>query len=436
VSEAAAEGIERALDVVLAEPVRQRLVQIASELLGRLPVDEVPASLRAVARFTPAKRSRLGGVALAAALDADPEFRARVAEAVAETSPQLVASLREGVSTAASDPVDTAVVAYLVRQDGWPDVVADATARWFGERATRAASTEEHTRLRTEITELRARLKAEAARVRGVMASAGADAAAESERVRRALRARTGELRAAERVRDEALAAIDEARRQLAANDAAHDAEARRLRSRVGELERAVEAARRDTRTARDVDDVRLRLLIETLTDAAAGLRRELSLPAATLRPADTVSSAAGATSTHTATDPAALDRLLDLPQVHLIIDGYNVTKTGYPGLPLVDQRVRLIGSMAALQARSAIEVTIAFDGSAKPPSQPRVPRGVRVLFSAAEELADDLIRRLVLAEPIGRPVVVVTSDQQVVADVRRTGAWTVRSAVLLNRLS
>jgi predicted RNA-binding protein with PIN domain len=57
------------------------------------------------------------------------------------------------------------------------------------------------------------------------------------------------------------------------------------------------------------------------------------------------------------------------------------------------------------------------------------------VLFSAASETADDLIRRLVSAEPHGRPVVVVTSDQQVQRDVQRSGAWVVPSSVLLRRL-
>jgi predicted RNA-binding protein with PIN domain len=58
------------------------------------------------------------------------------------------------------------------------------------------------------------------------------------------------------------------------------------------------------------------------------------------------------------------------------------------------------------------------------------------VIFSAPEEIADDVIRRLVAAEPPGRPVLVATSDQQVVADVQRDGAWTVPSVVLLARLS
>ncbi|MDT4947766.1 MAG: hypothetical protein QOJ37_361, partial [Pseudonocardiales bacterium] len=133
--------------------------------------------------------------------------------------------------------------------------------------------------------------------------------------------------------------------------------------------------------------------------------------------------------------DPAALDHLLALPNVHVVIDGYNVTKTGYGELSLAEQRTRLVGALAPLVAQSGAEVTVAFDGGAKPPAQPATPRGVRVLFSAADEIADDLIRRLVAAEPPGRPVVVVTSDRQVVADTARDGAWSVPSAVLLARL-
>ena len=144
---------------------------------------------------------------------------------------------------------------------------------------------------------------------------------------------------------------------------------------------------------------------------------------------------AGGAPTRRTAGDVVDLDRLLGLPQVHVVVDGYNVTKTGYPELPLADQRARLIASLAAVQGRTGVEMTVVFDGGARPPAQPRTPRGVRVLFSAPDEIADDLIRRLVAAEPPGRPIVVVTSDQAVVTDVARAGAWTVPSAVLLERL-
>jgi predicted RNA-binding protein with PIN domain len=352
---------------------------------------------------------------------------------VSEAFPQLVEALHAGASTAASDPIDAAVVAYVVRPAGWPALVADAIARWSDER--RDTSAGELDRLRNELAELRAQARAEPARVREEVTAALTGQAAELDQLRKTLRARTGELRAAERERDATQAAVDELRAAAGAADVAREAELKKLRTRVAELERTLEANRRGARTERDLDDARLRLLLDTVLDAAAGLRRELDLPSVAVRPADTVPAADGADGARTVADVAALDRLLDLPQAHLIVDGYNVTKSGYGDLPLVDQRTRLVTALAALQARAGTELTVAFDGSTKPPAAPRVPRGLRVLFSAPDETADDLIRRLVAAEPPGRPVVVVTSDREIVGDVRRSGAWTVPSAVLLARL-
>jgi predicted RNA-binding protein with PIN domain len=423
------------VDVVLVEPARAHVIGLAAEILGRLPVEEVPPSLRAIARFAPAKRRRLGGVALAAALDADDGFRATVAETVAETSPDLTAAVREGRSTAAADPLDVAVVAYLTRPDGWRDVLAAANARWAAERGASPGHKDEIERLRTELSELRAQVRGEPARLRDAVAAAGAEAEAELANLRRSVRERTRELRAAERDRDAAREAEAELRARLGSSAAAHAAELRRQRTRQAEAERAAEAARRDSRTERDIDDARLWLLVDTLVQAASGVRRELSLSPPVLRPADMVGSAGADPNRRSAADPAALDRLLALPNVHMIIDGYNVTKTDYGELSLADQRTRLVGALAPLAAQSGAEITVAFDGGAKPPAQPATPRGVRVLFSAADEIADDLIRRLVAAEPAGRPVVVVTSDQQVVVDTTRDGAWSVPSAVLLARL-
>ncbi len=420
----------------LAEPVRQRLLQVAAEVLGRTPAEEVPPALRAIARFTPAKRVRLGAAALSAALDADADFRARVADAVADSTPQLVEAVRSGSATTASDPLDTAVVAYLTRPPGWTELIASVGEQWASEQSAREASSDEITRLRTEVAQLRSRLRAEAARLDEAVAAATIEATASSveevTHLRNRLRSRTGELRAAEQDVADARAERDRLRAELAGIAEDHSATVARLQARVAELERAGETVRREARTGRDVDDARLRLLLDTLTDAAAGVRRELALPASALRPADAVFAGDADASTGGGVE---LDRLLDLPQAHLIVDGYNVTKSGYPELTLADQRTRLIAAIAALQARTGIEVTIAFDGGARPPAQPRTPRGVRVLFSAPDEIADDLIRRLVGAEPAGRALIVVTSDQEIVTDVSRAGAWTVPSRALLARL-
>ena len=132
----------------------------------------------------------------------------------------------------------------------------------------------------------------------------------------------------------------------------------------------------------------------------------------------------------------AALDALLSVPTVHLVVDGYNVTKTGYPELPLADQRARLAGQLSALAARTGVEITLVFDGAGVVVPPARGSRGVRVLFSDPGVLADDVIRALVAGEPKGRPVVVVTSDKAVVGSVCAHGAHSVPSAVLLSRFA
>ncbi|MCG8918180.1 NYN domain-containing protein, partial [Actinokineospora sp. PR83] len=133
--------------------------------------------------------------------------------------------------------------------------------------------------------------------------------------------------------------------------------------------------------------------------------------------------------------DPVHLERLLALRAVHLIVDGYNVTKTGYSDLSLADQRERLIRQLSALAARTSAEVTLVFDGAGVVVVPVAKPRGVRVMFSDPGVLADDVIRSLVADEPRGRPLVVVTSDKAVADAVRDRGAYTVPSAVLLMRL-
>jgi predicted RNA-binding protein with PIN domain len=214
------------------------------------------------------------------------------------------------------------------------------------------------------------------------------------------------------------------------------------LRSRLAAAESAVAAARLAAREGRSAEDARLWLLVETIGQAAQGLRRELALSPPTVLPGDLVEAETGA-GAGTATparalgddDPARLDQLLALPRVHLVVDGYNVTKTGYGDLSLEQQRSRLIAGVAVLAAQTGAEVTVVFDGAERLPAAPPVPRGVRVLFSLPGELADEVIRRLVRAEPAGRPVVVVSSDREVADGVRRSGAYAVASIALVRRL-
>ena len=139
-----------------------------------------------------------------------------------------------------------------------------------------------------------------------------------------------------------------------------------------GDLEGELGAARRLERASKVGESVRAKLLVNTLVEAAQGQRRELGLPAVERLPADTVAADVAEEGARTSSgrrslpvdDPALLEELLRLPRAHLVIDGYNVTKTTWPELPLERQRDRLITGVAALLARTGAEMTIVFDAA------------------------------------------------------------------------
>ncbi|MCK8679698.1 NYN domain-containing protein [Streptomyces lichenis] len=436
-------GAGEALDRPLPEAVRRRVVALVAEAFGGLTVAELPAQLRQYARFTPSRRLRFAGNAMAAALESDTVFRQRIGEKLRSGQPELAGAVESGAVPAAADPVDVAAAAYVLRPADWVKLVAAA-----GEEAQRAdaeradeAGRRELERLRAELAEARERGKGENERLRGELETARRDA----ESLQRKLRSALSDVKRGEAALRRAQAEWEAARGEAAAQLSAAESENRRLKARLGEAESAVEAGRKAAREGRSVEDMRLRLLLDTVLESAQGLRRELALPPAGTHPADTVDAvrpgrmspkdvAARALSE---TDPALLDQLLALPQAHLVVDGYNVTKTGYPTMPLEKQRLRLLGGLSALAARTGAEVTCVFDGAElAAPVLLAPPRGVRVLFSKPGVTADELIRQLVRAEPPGRPVVVASTDREVADGVARSGARPVASAMLLKRLS
>jgi len=418
----------------LPESLRARLAEIAAAAVGGMPDADVPVPLRRLARFTPAKRARLGGSVLTAELRSSPSFRAAV---LAWWDEHRAGELHP----AADDPLTAAAAAVLTGDETATEAVRGAARRAeAGElRAERDAALARVDKLTTELERLRGELAEARAEVRTVDDRQAAD----YQQLRRRVSEQGARLRAAVDARAAAEQAVADLRRAADQEVAVVGAERDRERDRAeGERRRAeravaeVATARQAAREARQADEVRLGLLVETLGGAVTGLRRELALGGGGPRPADLVGGARTAPGGETATDNlAALDALLAVPALHLIVDGYNVSKTGYPDLPLVDQRTRLVGQLGALAARTGIEATVVFDGSGVVAAPIRGSRGVRVLFSDRGVLADDVIRALVAAEPQGRPVVVATSDRAVMESVRRRGAHAVPSAVLLGRL-
>ncbi|MFF4886260.1 NYN domain-containing protein [Streptomyces nigra] len=437
------DGTAEVLDRPLPDGVRRRVVQIVSDGFGGLTVGELPAQLRQYARFAPNRRAKFAGNAMAAALETDPLFRQRIGEKLREAQPELTGALDSGSAPAAADPLDVAAAAYVLRPAGWVKLVTAA-----GEEAQRAdaerageESRAELERLREELAQAREHTRHETERLRAELDASRKEA----ESLHRKLRSALSDVKRGEAALRKAHAEIEAVRAEGTTQVSAAESETRRLKARLAEAEAALEATRRAAREGRSVEDMRVRLLLDTLLDATQGLRRELALPPVSVRPAETVDAvepgrmtpkdiAARALSEH---DPAILDQLLALPQAHLVVDGYNVTKTGYPQMPLEKQRLRLLGQLSQLAAQTGAEVTCVFDGAElAAPVLLAPPRGVRVLFSKPGVTADELIRQLVRAEPPGRPIIVASTDREVADGVARAGARPVASAVLLKRLS
>ncbi|MET8676482.1 NYN domain-containing protein [Streptomyces sp. NPDC004647] len=438
-----AAGTAEVLDRPLPEGVRHRVIALVADAFGSLTITELPAQLRQYARFTPTRRAKFAGNAMAAALESHTLFRQRIGERLREVQPELAEALEAGSPPAAADPLDVAAAAYVLRPAGWVKLVAAAgeeAQRAQAERAEEDTKRELH-RLREELAEARADARAETDRMRSDFEAARREA----DRLHRKLRSSESDVRRGEAALRKAAAELESVRDAAAAEKSAAETEARRLKARLSETESALEASRRAVREGRSVEDMRVRLLLDTVLDAAQGLRRELALPPASMHPADTVDAVEPGRMTPkdiasralSESDPALLDQLLALPQAHLVVDGYNVTKTGYPTMPLEKQRLRLLGGLAVLAAQTGAEMTCVFDGAElAAPVLLAPPRGVRVLFSKPGQTADELIRQLVRAEPPGRPVVVVSTDREVADGVARAGARPVASTLLLKRLS
>jgi predicted RNA-binding protein with PIN domain len=422
----------------LPEAVRSRVVALAADGLGRMPVEHLPAALKRVASFAPARRARLAGRQIAAVLDADETFREHLATQVRALAGELGQALMDGKHPGAADPVEVAATAYILRPDGWVDVVSAAGRLASSEqRSVGGRQAEEQLdRLRRQIAELQSESQQQRSRSR----EQADRLKAENAELRRKLGETRTRLRDAEGAAEEARSAATEQLAVAAQSAAATEAEVRRLRGRLAELEGEVTAARRTERVSRIGETVRARLLVDTLVAAAQGLQRELGLPAVERLPAEMVTADAAEGGARTSTgrrslpvdDPALLEELLRLPRAHLVVDGYNVTKTEWPGLSLERQRDRLLTGAAALQSRTGAEVSVVFD-AAETRNRPLVapPRGLRVLFSPYGVIADDVIRDLVAAEPPGRGVVVASSDQAVARDVVAAGFRVVASAAL-----
>jgi predicted RNA-binding protein with PIN domain len=426
--------------ITLPPRVRRELVELAADVLGSLDDVEVPTGLRKIRGFAPARRARAGAAPLAMALERDPAFRRQVAAAWRGANPELAGELEQGRPAPALEPGLMAVGLYLTRPEGWEPELEHRLAALAADQ--RAQEDEEQAAVKVEPAESEALAQARSA-------LAAAEAARQElghevttmRREQRRLRSEADRARSATREAERRAAEeIDRLSALLTDRD-----ELLRLAERQAqEANEQLAIARRSAKDGRSLAELRARLLLDTIVESASALRRELALPPAAQAPADLVAEQLnpGPVKTPTvaprgleADDPALLAEYLRIPRAHLVVDGYNVTMEGYGALPLVDQRRLLIDALSALAARTSAEVTCCFDGAEVDARAPGLVRGVRVLFSDPGTTADELIGRLVRAEPPGRMLIVVSSDREVADAAVAAQARAIPSKVLLRLL-
>jgi predicted RNA-binding protein with PIN domain len=129
-----------------------------------------------------------------------------------------------------------------------------------------------------------------------------------------------------------------------------------------------------------------------------------------------------------------AAAHLVRVPGMLVLVDGYNVTLSTWQDLPIASQRVRLVDACGELAARCGTDVLIVFDGAEEPGDLPP-PMGrsrVRWRFSPPDVEADDVLLDLVADMDTERPVTVASSDRRVRDGARSLGANAISTPQLL----
>ncbi len=470
----------------LLRPALEAAVAVARAGEDATPIEPPPPALRPFLHF--AKLPRPALVAARRVLDSDDEFRARVVDTVTEgdvgRSGWLYLSRPEGWEKELAELVGEAADAEEREADRRAE--GDARKRLAGaetarrraeeaaiasesdaaraataladERHARRAAVEQATKLEARLTQVtaerdRARaLAAEAAAALGETSAAAEAAAQEVEELRALLRAAEEEMaRLVERSASVVVLPVEPA------EHAEREQHSQAL-DVAGAAAALIDAARAAAALADGLASVATSLQPQPLPPAPAGragpgATTVGAIPAAA-GPAGSGSGSGSGPSTGKARSPRAgprpmpvalppgifddsveaADHLVRVPGVAVLVDGYNVSKLGWPDHSIAEQRRRLVDALSEMSARTGAEVAVVFDGADTvwSPQVPSTGRKVRVVFSPPGVEADDVvIARAAELRPF-RPVVVASSDNRVRAGSAGAGANVISSPQLL----
>ncbi len=346
------------------------------------------------------------------AVEGDDDFRHRLA------------------SEATADLVDQVGLLWLLRPDGWADMIADVLPENVvdHEAAVRRAE-----RRRQAAEEKATRGRAELIRVAGEL---------ERERA-----AKTLLVAEADRLQAE----LDDLRQRLREAQRAEHAAAQALAKAEAELVDARRAPDQSSPTSPvlpELDTVAVRSLIDGAVSASSEVLRLLAAALAEVEPVDDAPQAEhAAPARHTrparrvpirlpggvlAGSVESAEFLLRTAGAQVLVDGYNVAKLGWPTLDLDHQRQQCITTTENLAKRWNVAMTIVFDGATIEGAHASGRRRVRIIYSPEGVSADDVLRAELAAANRDKPVVVVTNDRAIVSDVHAAGANTVASDAFL----
>jgi predicted RNA-binding protein with PIN domain len=383
-------------------------VVMAQEGRKLRPPLKYPATLKPYMKMPRLPISALGPVRRI--VEADDAFRTRIA---AGALPELV------------DPIG---ILWLQRPEGWAERVAGLLVDAAEDAARADAAVELHreARKREAAEQVAARSRVEVLSLQERVASLLGDID----------QLRADMIKANDTI-DETKAELIDARNEARhANDRA-TAAASKLERAESERAAAVSARQsaegvRDSviadRAAAVVEAAELAGLAAIAQELAERLAALNSQPSDRKRPTEASRRRALPLPGGVAGDSDAATEYLVRSGASVLIDGYNVSKLGWPTLELVMQRQVLLDAVENVARRYGSDLTVVFDGAGVIGASSDQRRLVRVVYSPEGVIADDVIRSEVARLPSTRHVVVVTNDKAVVTDVRAMGANTVSS--------
>jgi predicted RNA-binding protein with PIN domain len=433
----------------LPEALLAGYLDAALATLRAADAGELPGPLRQYQTWTPRRlrNPRVLGV-VRRTLDLDHSFRKVVDERVLEEEEALARLLRVGRHAEAlasgETPEAVARVGLALGPEGEAAVqAAVAAAATSQARAEADAVRSALAGVEGELDAARERAEAEAAAARAAREEVRA-ARAELRRVERERRALADRIEGLERELAQSAAALRAARDEAAAEQRRLGGRAAELQARLTEAERRYRALRRATghvdpvvaeavgALERDLDALRRATGLAEDPGGGQGAGRAGAAAAAGRPERRSPLAVPGGRG---ADDPETLAAWMGADGVLVLVDGYNVTKhpQGFAERGLEDQRTLLLDLCRRLARRFGAEVTVVFDGGTVGPIPTRLPLGpVEVVFTDPGRTADDEIVARTNAAPPDRPVVVVTSDNELRARVTALGATVSRSPALL----